>query len=313
MNLSKIEKAFIIILVVGAIVAGGIFLFVLPAKDNIDAANARLGSLKVEEENLNAELAREATIDDEIKTAKTSAEKLEGGFYPDLTTYEAVEIILAHLKANNLKTYGVEANMLSTEDLELEFYTEEPVVYDLKTYSQSAKGADENALLEGQFKDGNKVYTVAANSITDIVITDEAGNKVETSKYTETMTKAHKEALCRLAADSKIKQTIGVTEVSFEVEGKYGDYLKFIDFIYNLDRASYMADVEIPMTYEPDADSEEGEVLGAVEEATEMNLVLPCDEDTDVKVSMAVKFYSVEQMEELETIDASGESIVVNQ
>lgn len=312
MNLSKIEKTFIIILVVGAIIAGGIFLFIMPAKDKIDSANSRLDALKAEEESLNAELAREATIDDEIKTAKTSAEKLEGTFYPDLTTYEAVEIVLAHLKANNLTTHTVEATLLTTADLALEVYVEEPVIYDLKLFSQSARGTDEDALLEGQFKDGNKVYNVVADTLTSVTITDENGTVVEISKYTDTMKEAHKEALCRLAASTQAKQVVGITEVTFEAIGKYADYLKFVDFVYGLDRATHMSEVEFPMTYDPE-DEEEDELLEQVEEITGKNLVVPVEDDTEVTVPMTIKFFSVEQMEELETIDASGVQIVVNQ
>lgn len=312
MNLSKIEKTFIIILVVGAIIAGGIFLFIMPAKDKIDSANSRLDALKAEEEALNAELAREATIDDEIKTAKTSAEKLEGTFYPDLTTYEAVEIVLAHLKANNLTTHTVEATLLTTADLALEVYVEEPVIYDLKLFSQSARGTDEDALLEGQFKDGNKVYNVVADTLTSVTITDENGTVVEISKYTDTMKEAHKEALCRLAASTQAKQVVGITEVTFEAIGKYADYLKFVDFVYGLDRATHMSEVEFPMTYDPE-DEEEDELLEQVEEITGKNLVVPVEDDTEVTVPMTIKFFSVEQMEELETIDASGVQIVVNQ
>lgn len=313
MNLSKIEKAFIIILVVGAIIAGGIFLFIMPAKDGIDVAKSRLDTLKTEETKLNEELARESTIDNEIKEAKANAEKLEGSFYPDLTTYEAVEILLAHLKANSLTTLGVEAEFLTTEDLALEIYEEEAVIYDLKSYSQSARGTDENALMEGQFKDGNKVYTVTANSVTNVVITDENGAVVEVNKYTDTMKEAHKEALCRVAAQTKTEQTVGVTEVTCDVTGKYADYLKFLDFIFDLDRATHMPEIEIPMTYEPDEDSEEGQAIAEQAGDTNLKIVLPCEEDTEVTVPVTIRFFSVEQMEELETIEASGEKIVVNQ
>lgn len=313
MNLSKIEKIFVIVLVVGIIVGVGIALFIVPAKDNIAAANSRLETLQKEEADLNAELAREQTIDQEISDAKKAAETLEGTFYPDLTTYEAVEIVLAHLEANNLSTLGVEAELLTTRDLELEFYEEEEVIYDLKTYSQSARGTDEDALLEGQFKDGNKVYTITANSVTDVSIADENGTVVEIKNYTETMKKAHKQALCKLAVNTEAIQTVGVTQVSFEVQGKYADYLKFLDFIYGLDRATYMDEVIIPMTYSPEEDDEAAELVDAVEEVVEMEIVLPCEDDTEVAVDVSIMFFGVEQMEELETIDASGVKVVVNQ
>ncbi len=309
MNLSKIEKAFIIILVVGGIIAAGIFLFIMPAKDDIDSAKTKLTNIQKEEENLNAELAREQTIDNEIKTAKESAEALEGSFYPDLTTYEATEIVLAHLKKCKLTTLGIKADLITTRELELELYQDEPVVYDLKNYSQSARGTDEDALLEGQFKDGNKVYTITANNATEISITDEAGNVVEPKNYTETMVKAHKEALCKSVVASDTTQTVSLLKVSLDVTGEYKDYLNFIDYIYNLERATYMNVVEIPMT----VDAAEVEGLDQLTESSNVDVLVACEDDTVVTVPVEIMFFGVEQMEELETIDASGVSIVVNQ
>ncbi len=315
MNLSKIEKAFIIILVVGAIIVGGIFLFIMPAKDGIDAANSRHKTLVDEQTALNEKLAREATIDNEIKTAKEDATTLEGNFYPDLTTYEAVEIVQAHLNKCNLTTLGIEAAQLTTADLELEILDEKPVIYDLKTYSQSARGADDEALLEGQFKDGDKVYTITISDISNITISDENGNVIEPKDFTDTMTAAYKEALCKYAVTTETKQMVGVTEVALEVKGLYKDYLEFIDYIYDLDRASYMPEVTFPMTYTPeDDDTEEGEFAAAVEDVLDVEVLLPVEDDTEVKeLAVIIRFYSVEQMEELETIDASGTNIVVNQ
>lgn len=309
MNLSKIEKAIIIVLIIAAIVVGGIFLFIKPAKDNIDSSKSKLEAIQKEETELMEELSREGTIDNEIKEAKESAETLEGGFYPDLTTYEAVEITQAHLAKCNLTTLGIDAELLTTHDLELEIYEETPVVYDLKTFSQSARGTEGEVLLEGEFMDGDKKYTIVANTITDIIILDAEGNTVEVSKYSDTMKKAYKEALCKLAVSKDTIQTVSVIKVSFEVKGTYKDYLDFVDYIYSLDRATYMEKVTIPMTYE---DKEAEEELNA-SSGTQGEWIFPCKDDTEVEVEVEIMYFGVEQMEELETIDASGVSIVVNQ
>ncbi len=314
MNLNKIEKIFIMVLVIGIVVGVGIALFVMPAKDKIDAANRNLSSLQKEQEELNASLAREATIDKEIEDAKKDAQALEGNFYPDLTTYEAVEITLAYLEESKLDTLGITATTLSTEELSLEILEQKPVIYDLKTYSQTARGTDENALLEGQFKDGDKVYTVTANALNDVVITKEDGSVVESKDYTDTMADAHKEALCRLAASSELSQTVGVTQVTFDVTGTYGDYLKFIDYIYDLERASYMDAVTIPMTADLELEDEDGEeIVEAVEEELGVELKVPLQPEDEIEQSVTVRFFSVEQMEELEKLEAAGAEIVVNQ
>lgn len=315
MNLTKIEKTIIAILVVGGILAAGIFMFVKPAYDKIDKANKSLESMHQQEEELNTKLARETTIDNEIKEAKKDAETLEGGFYPDLTTYEAVEIALAYLKDCDLTIDSIDATPLSTTQLSLEYFVEEPVIYDLKSFSQSARGTDEEVLLEGQFKDGNKVYTITVTDINNVQITDQDGNAIEASKYTDTMKDAYKEALCRYAADSKVFQTIGVTQVSFEVTGEYQNYLKFVDYLFDQERATYMEEMTIPMTVTVNGDSdsvfidEAGNMISGDKASGETT----CTDKTIVSVSCDIQFMSVEQMEELETIKAGQADIVVNQ
>lgn len=315
MNLTKVEKIIIVILVVGGILAAGIFMFIKPAYDEITKANNSLKTMQQQETELNEKLSRESTIDNEIKDAKKEAETLEGGFYPDLTTYEASEIILAYLKACDLTTTGVDVTPLSTTELSLEYFVEEPVVYDLKTYSQSARGTDEDALLEGQFKDGSKVYTVTATSITDVNITDSEGNTVEPSKYTDAMKSAYKEALCSYAENSKVFQNVGISTATVTVTGKYSDYLKFIDYMFDMERATYIEEIQIPMTVKS-----EGETLVLIDEEGNAVTVnndgegeIVCEDDTIVSVECEIQFLSVEQMEELETIKAGDAEIVVNQ
>ena len=307
MNLSKIEKAFVIILVVGIILVGGFILFIKPAYDTIGRAETRLKGLETERTNLYAELARESTIDDEVKEAKEAAKELEGGFYPDLTTYEAVEIAKAYVDQSGLETLSYSATRLSTYSLGLELFTPTEVVYDLKTYSKAARGVDENALLEGQFEDGGKIYTVSALGITDVSITDETGTKVEIKDYTDKMKEAHKQALCQCAVINGNRQVVGLTNVSFEVRGEYKKYLEFIDYLYDLDRATYMTNIVIPVSgavVEESADPSVAPTVGGI---------ALLEDDTIVNGSFNLVLFSVEQMEELETIDVTGETIVVNQ
>ncbi len=319
MNLTKVEKIIIAILVIGAILAAGIFFFIVPSYQKIEQANRRLNTLKTEQAQLNEKLARETTIDDEIKTAKKDAIELEGCFYPDLTTYEATEITQAYLKKCNLTTHTMGINALSTNVLELDYFQNVEVEYDLKNFSQSARGIDENALLEGQFKEGNKIYTITCTTIKDIQITDDAGNVVDKAKYTENMKKVYQKTLCKYAVETATTQTVGAVVVSFEVEGLYKDYLSFLDFVNNLDRATFLNGAEIPMTQsiEEDEDSdklyidEAGQLLMGSEANGGEEI---CKDETLVKeLSVELVFLCVEPMDELDTIDAAGTKVVVNQ
>lgn len=317
MNLTNLEKTVIIILVVGGILAAGIFFFDLPAYKGIETANKNLDSMKTQRQQIEEQLAREATIDDEIAGAKKEAETLEGDFYPDLTTYEAVEITLAYLKDCEMTTDGITVAPMSTGNLSLAYFVPTEVIYNLKVYSAAARGTDENALLEGEFLDGNKKYKIEAYSLTDVQITDtESGEVVEKSKYTDTMKDAYKEAVCRYAASNSATQTIGATTVNFTVKGTYENYLKFIDYIFDIERATHMGTVVIPMTH--DIVAEEGTTY-----VDEMGNIVPpsrvsegdvaYEPDDPVEQAISLVLYSVEPMEALENIDAAGVTVVVNQ
>lgn len=319
MNLTKLEKTVIIILVVGGILAAGIFFFVLPAYQGIEKANKNLDNMKTQRQQIEEQLAREATIDDEITDAKKEAETLEGDFYPDLTTYEAIEIVLAYLKDCEMTTDGVTAAPMSTGSLSLSYYIPTETIYDLKTYSAAARGTDENALLEGEFLDGNKRYSIAANSLTDIQITDvESGETVEPARYTDTMKDAYKEAVVRYAAANASTQTIGATTVSFTVKGTYENYLKFIDYVFNIERATHMSTVIIPMTHDIEAEEgvsyldEMGNVVSSAQAAA-ASADVAYEPDDEVEQAITFVLYSVEPMEALEKIDAAGVTVVLNQ
>lgn len=319
MNLGKIEKTIIAVLVIGAIIGFGIFLFVVPSFQKIEKADKRYDKLLAEQQTIFEKLERENTIDDEIKTAKKESEKLEGSFYPDLTTYEATEATLAYLKACNLETHGITVSAMETRDLMLESYEDVIVEYQLKTYSEDARGVDENALTEGQFKDGNKVYTVTYSGISDIEIADEEGNVIEKSKYTDMMTKVYNKTLCRAAMANETEQVVGAITLNFQVNGLYKDYLKFLDYVNDIERASLLEDVRIPMTIkiEEEEDSENVYVdeAGNILTGSEANGgEVTCEDDTMLKeIDVKLTFFCVEPMEDLATIDAADEKIVVNQ
>lgn len=320
MNLTKLEKTFIIVLVVAGILAAGFFFFDLPAYNRIEAANKNLDKMKSERQEIEQQLAREATIDGEISDAKKEAEKMEGDFYPDLTTYEAVELTLAYLKACDMQApEGITVSPMTTGDLALAAFTPTEVIYNLKTYAQTARGTDENALLEGEFLDKNKKYSIVVSSMTDVQITNvETGEAVAKNAYTDTMKDAYREAICRYADSNKLSQTIGATEVSFIVTGTYENYLKFIDYVFDIERATYMDTVIVPMTRDIEEEEgvsyrdEMGNVVSSAQAASAAAQVAYKPED-QVEQSVTFIYYSVEPMEALEKIDAAGVQVVVNQ
>ena len=156
MNLSKIEKIIIMVLVVGGILALGIIFLCKPAYESIGKANNNLTKAQTDLNDLEAKLVRLDTIDEDIAKVKESISELEDNFYPELTTYEAVEIALAQLKANDLETLSMAVAPATTQQINVETYTEAPLVYNLKTYAQNSKEAKEGEAVEFDVVEGEK-------------------------------------------------------------------------------------------------------------------------------------------------------------
>lgn len=323
MKLNKVEKVIVVIIVLGLILGLGIFMLVKPSFENIGKQQKVLDSYRTELNDLNTKLARLDTIDADIDEQKTEARKYETKFYPDLTTYEASEMAMAYLQAANLEAHSISITSMSTKSLSLSYFTPPSVGYELKSYGASAKKTeqgDEEILEAGQFKDGNKVYSVTVNSIAEVVITDENGEVVPVSRYTDNMKKVYKAALCKYVASQDASETTGLITASYEVKGTYKDYIDFIDHIYALERATTVPNVVIPMTYTPEKDKEDDTTYideagfgHSNEEVAESGAELPIEDDTEVTQTITLMFLTVEPMKALNTLDIDGTTVVVDQ
>ncbi len=320
MKLNKIEKIFVIVVILGLILVGGFFLFVMPCFTNIENANKTRDAAISEREQLNSRLARLETIDADIASTQKTAETLEGSFFPDLTTYETVESTLAFLKAAGFETHTINVVPLATRDLSLEFFKSTDINYSLKTLAKGAKDtSDEEQIVEGEFKDGSKKYFISVNSLTQAVITDENGEEIPVNKYSDTMKKLYNLAICKYAAANSKKQTVGVVQATFEITGKNSDYIELIDRIYSSDhRAMMTSEVKFPMTIDAsklDKDTilvNESGYATTNEESTEASEVI-VEDDTVVTETLTLIFLSVEPMDALKTVDVEGTDIVVDQ
>ena len=319
MRLSKVEKIVVAVILLGLILVGGTFLLVVPSFNEIGKATKMLEANIEEKLALDERLARLDTIDGDITNSKNEAVKLEGGFFPDLTTYEASELAMAYMTAHNLDAHTIAITEIATRDLNLEYLVPVEAEYDLKTFSQSAKTTDGTEVLaEGEFKDGGKKYTISVASTTEATISDEDGNEIAPAKYTDTMKKVYKAAICKFVTDTDVSQTVAAISASYEVKGKFSDYMKFIDDMYTNERSITFDSLTIPMTatIQEEADStavfinEAGE-LQVGDEANSKEVIV--EDDTEVTVPVTIVFLCVEPMEGLKTIDADGTNVVVDQ
>lgn len=319
MRLSKVEKIVVAVILLGLILVGGTFLLIVPSFERIGKETTILEANLLEKAQLDERLSRLDTIDADISNSKTEAIKLEGGFFPDLTTYEASELAMAFMTSHGLEAHTISLNEITTKDLTLEYTVPSSVEYDLKVYSQSAKATDgEETLAEGQFKDGGKTYTITVDSPTTVTINDEDGNEIAPSKYTDTMKKVYKAAICRFVNEGEVTQTVAQVTANYEVKGKFSDYMKFVDDMYKNERAIMFDSLTIPMTatINEDEDSdvafinEAGELRTGAEANGKQVIV---EDDTVVTVPVTITFLCVEPMESLKTVDANGTTVVVDQ
>lgn len=320
MKLNKVEKIILVVILLGLILVGGAFMFVIPSFNQIGKNNDVLLKNQQEKAELDDRLARLNTIDADIETEKASAKKAEGGFYPDLTTYEASELAMAYLKSAKLEAHEISISQLATKDLSLEYFVPAEVKYDLKESAAAAKDTnnDEVKLVEGEFMDGSKKYSIEATSVLNATIRDENGTEIDPAKYSDTMKKVYKAAICKAVATGKTSETVAFIQATYTVKGEYQNYAKFVDHIYGLDRATMFAAVNYPatVTIKEDKDSETiyvGE-NGTIAQGSEANgkqtMVKP---DTQIEEELTILFLCVEPMEGIKTLDADGTKVVVDQ
>lgn len=304
MKLNKIEKIVIAVLLTAGILTAGIIMFVLPAYQSIAKNNKELTSVQKELDDINTTLLRKDTIDKEIEDVRKEAEKLEGSFYPDLTTYEADEIVQAYMRANEMEVMSLAVSELSTTDIKVTAFSTTEVEYQLKTYSQAASALEETSAAEGE----ENAETTEINAEYDENGKIISINGTPIAKVEEELKKLFIRA--NLLTLTQQTQTTAYMEVEIDGTCKYGKYEEFIDYINDLERATYLP--EVKFTFTTDEKPEDNPLASA----DKMNERIEVDEDTILEFTgLKVCMYCVQPMgiDEMETIDAAGEKIVINQ
>ncbi len=304
MKLNKIEKIVIAVLLTAGILTAGIIMFVLPAYQSIAKNNKELTSVQKELDDINTTLLRKDTIDKEIEDVRKEAEKLEGSFYPDLTTYEADEIVQAYMRANEMEVMSLSVSELSTTDIKVTAFSTTEVEYQLKTYSQAASALEETSAAEGEENAETTEITAEYDENGKII----SINGTPIAKVEEELRKLFIRA--NLLTLTQQTQTTAYMEVEIDGTCKYGKYEEFIDYINDLERATYLPEVKFTFTT---SEKPEDNPLAS---ADSMNERVDVDEDTILEFTgLTVCMYCVQPMgiDEMETIDVAGEKIVINQ
>lgn len=223
MKLSNKEKIILAVFLAVVIIVAGIFVIILPEYNKIDGNQKALDAAKAQRQQLYDTLAREDTIDNEIETAIKNANVFSGYFYDDMTTYEADGIVRKILEETNMKTNSLSIGDFSTSTLTVSEYVETIVTYPLKEYSGFVP---DTGLDFSQ-------YSIQYDENGNIIVPDELKDYLKEFINTVLTTQ---------------QQTLGSITVSFTVEGTRGDFLKFLNYVAELEQATYIPSVSIDYT-----------------------------------------------------------------
>lgn len=243
MKLSNKEKVILAVFLAVVILVAGAFVLVVPEYQKIEGNRRSLESVKADRDQLYQTLTREDTIDEELKTAAKNADTFANYFYDDMTTYEADAMFREIIENGGLKTNSLSIGQFTTSTLTVTEYVESFVTYPLKEYSGYKDNAGISSIdLSGfplQFgEDGNVVETeelkAALGELQDAL-----------KEYINTML-------------STTSQTLGSISASFEVNCTRKEYLDFLDYIHELEHATYVSGANVNFTNKgavPDIDN----------------------------------------------------------
>ena len=279
MKLNKSDKIILLVFLVVLILGLGGWLIVYPAIQSISDNQNDLEKAKTERDIVYANLSRESTIDQEIKDAIKQGEELQKYFYDDLTPYQADMILSDILDATKMDTKGLSIGEFTTEELSLEDFVEVAVSYPLKDYADlygttvvSEDGSDKqeapgSAMTYEDFK--NTLQNDPAAAVSKLK-----------DRYVSYL--------------SLFKQTVGAITIEFTVEGTRGDYLKFLDYVKDMEKATYINSCTIGYTGKS-ADEDEAENNPVVDENGQEEEITFKD-NTKIKAQISLTFFSVKPM-----------------
>lgn len=297
MKLSSKEMTILAVFLSIVIIVAGLFLFILPEYEKIEPNQKSLESAKTERDNIYASLSREATIDQEIQDAIDQANTISLYFYDDMTTYEADVVVREILEETNMSTSSLSLGSFSTATLSVSDYVETIVSYPLKEYSGFTPGTLSVGNFPAEYDEDGKLIIPQA-------YIDKYG---EEQAYTEYLT----------ALLSSQSQTIGAITVTFTVNGTRGDFLNFLNYVADLERATYINSTSVAYTggttnnnnnNTPAAEGEEGEEAPAANTNTNTNSQQTLNNNSEISAPISMTFYCIKPMVPQETTSAEAEA-----
>ena len=206
MKLSKQERIAAIVVVILVILVAGVFIFIKP---NIETITATKATLESKEKEYNDAVNRVATKDGlrtQILEAYNRGKNLADMFYPELSAYEADDLLrelLASSKANILVEGITGVSAPTTANLSTYIYVPADVQYALKEYVNQG-GSDEitdprllrQAMIQSELGEAQTIgaatisFTVKAITYEDLLLFADEVNRYQKTENGKTIRKA---------------------------------------------------------------------------------------------------------------------------
>ena len=277
-NISAIEKAIILILVMGFALGGGFYFLLKPSYDRIGRVDTQIESKKADIDNANRLREHARIIDQLYDAAKERAEGVHVGFYEEMTTTEAVTMVQNFLAGANqgrghISTTGIDVTDISERTLSvLQFTGGRNVRYQLRDFAFPRGAPDgEDAeevvgaiwslaqviidLLEhkiGEYPeegDESEAAWELRNQFDELINFYGENHTALLSDITEalktnTIARNSEQRNQFLAAMRMLlaaeKMGVGLINAKFALELTYAEYLAFLDYINNFHLLTYI-------------------------------------------------------------------------
>lgn len=151
MKLSKQERIGILVVAIVLILGLGIWMFIVPKIESVNNSNKTLASKEQELANAQSEALLKDSLKDQIMDAYEEGEDYANMFFEEMTTYQADAEFRAFLEQceANVLVESITVGEPTTATLAPQYFEEEEVTYDLKTYvTQDIEKTDEEIASE---------------------------------------------------------------------------------------------------------------------------------------------------------------------
>ncbi len=239
MRLNNIHKGGIVFLIILLFVGLGGYLFVYPNVNDLVAGIGTEKELRTAIDESEEALRQNEILQKDYETALAEAIEAQKSFYPEMTVMQTVDEINRFLEVGHFYAEsGITASGIKSKNLAISINTEnEHISYDIRQYSFLQELAENGELnteetskteeAENPENDDNEYGEISQEEAYRLLLSDKT-NRDQKLKLTE--------ILRSMLADKSVE--IGHITASFSLRLTYNEYLRFLEYIDMLERAT---------------------------------------------------------------------------